>query len=269
MAPKLRRLFFSSRNACANGKWCKNLASIFKTEGHCSNFRIIPLVYRVMDQMGPESPNFVESPEILQSIGHFVQHLIINFCSEDHLSTFLYACPNVHHLAIHLQITAAGTFALDRLLLGPQGMTRLTRLTVALSPLGFSRRDCQTRLNITHLDLFVPNRYPWEGQWEILAHLPKLTHLLIILRFIFEDDVVAKLLQFCQHLKILACMISHDGNVGNYDVLDTDDDRLVLLDGKKSRDWGRAPKWCVGAMFVSEHVVFARGSEYSFNFSVT
>jgi hypothetical protein len=228
-----------------------------------------------MDQMGPDSPDFVQSPKILQSLGSFVQQLIIYFCSEDSLSAFLDACPNVHHLTIHLQITAAGTVTLNRLLLGLQGMTRLTRLTVALSSLGFSRQNCQTLsqacLNITHLDLYVPNCYPWEGQWEILSHLPKLTHLLVIVRYVLEVNVVVKLLKFCQHLKILACMISHYSNVGNYDALDTDDNRLVLLVEQKSISvWGRAPKFCVGAMIVSEHVVFARGSEYYlFNFSVT
>jgi hypothetical protein len=231
----------------------------------------MPLIYRVMNQLGPDSPNFGQSPEILQSLGPFVQQLIIYSCSEDYLLTFLYACPNVHHLMIHLQMTAGGTFALNRLLLRLQWMTRLTHLTAALNSLwGFSHGKIlpQAYLNITHLDVYVSRTYLWKGHWEILTHLPKLTHLLIIVRYILEVKAVVKLLQFCPVLEILACMIPHHFHVGNYDALErVDDNRLVLLDGinyanTNIDDWGRAPKGCVGAMIVSECVVFTRDSEY-------
>jgi len=242
------------------------------------NPRIAPLIYRVMDQLGPDSPNFVQSPEILQSLGPFVQQLIIYSCSEDDLTVFLKACPNVHHLMIHLKITASGTFSLNHMFLMLQGMTQLTRLTAALDSLwGFSHGKIlpQAFLNISHLDVYASSIYPWKDQWEILTHLPKLTHLLIIVRYVLEVKVIVKLLKFCPVLKILACMIPHYLHVGDGGALDkVDDNHLVLLDGKNYAsmnisDWGRASKGCIGAMIVSEQVVFTCDSEYSFSFSVT
>jgi hypothetical protein len=227
-----------------------------------------------MDQMGRDSPIFGQFPQILQSLGHFVQHLIIyGFSVQDYLGVTLSSCPNVSHLTIQLQMTC-GRITMKRLLSLLQEMTRLTRLTVALDFWGFSDNQVVTSqpfLNITHLDIYVSIDYPWESQWEIVTHLPKLTHLLIIVSYDVAVDVVVKLLQFCPLLKVLACMMPHCLYVRPQDALEkVDDYRLVLLDGKNYAhtnigDWGRAPKGCVGAMFVSEQVVFARDSKYSFS----
>jgi len=175
-------------------------------------------------------------------------------------------------------MTAGGTFTLNGLLLRLQGMTQLTHLTAALDSLwGFSHGKIlpQACLNITHLDVYVSRSYPWKGQWEILTQLPKLIHLLIIVRYFFLDvQVVVKLLQFCPLLKILGCMTPHYRHVGDHDALDrVDDNHLVLLDEQNYAninigDWGRAPKRCVDAMIVSERAVFTCDSEYSFSFLV-
>jgi len=148
-------------------------------------------------------------------------------------------------------------------------MPHLTRLSAAFQDVLYDEFLLAPFSNLTHLGILSFNGDSWEGHWEILTHLPKLTHLLIT--YNIHLAVASKLLLFCPLLKVMIVIATSPSYVK--DGLEiVDDNRFVLLKSLTSsslvEDWEKGANGGVDRWFFCELiVVFARRSEYSFGSS--
>ena len=140
-------------------------------------------------------------------------------------------------------------------------MPHLTQLSVNLCGVLHDELLLEPFSNLTHLGIleFTSNGRPWEGRWEVLTHLPKLTH--ICMSFHIRLDVISKALLLCPILEVVIAM-----PVNNRHTLDlVDDYRFVLLeflnDDDFMHDWEKGANGGVDIWFFCELIVFARRSE--------
>jgi len=123
--------------------------------------------------------------------------------------------------------------------------------------------------NLTHLGIISNGgswEERWEGRWEVLIHLPKLTHIRISHKISLK--VVAKLLRLCPILKVLVAM-----PVQNADSLTVvNDKRFVLLKflyhASLIHDWEKGVNGGMDVWSFCDLIVLARSSEYSLRFSL-
>jgi hypothetical protein len=202
------------------------------------------------------APSFIRFPQSLLSVGHFVQHLAIggDSVSRRNLKHILSSCSNLRSLAVW-PIPAAKDF------LPTLGQTPcLTRLSAYF--LGVPYSLDQPFPNLTHLEILDFNSDSWEGHWEFLIHLPKLTHLGVGCSI--KCDAVSKLLLNCPHLSLFLLM--DDPNDGYRDLYGVDDNRLVLLCWESFddviHDWEKGANGGVDMWIFSEFIVIARGRKY-------
>ena len=228
--------------------------------------RTIPLIFRVVNQIWlPNSPDLAYLPQLRQSAGPSVQHLMIDkVSSDDSLITILSSCPNVRNLAIYLP-TSWEEDELNPLLPTLKKMTRLTRLRAGLSCVCYAELLIPPFLNLTHLEILLSSGRSW-GEWEALTHLPKLTHISVGCSIQVND--VLRLLKDCRRLKVLILVPYH--STQDLDTLyGVDDNRLILL-GRLNYvdsiiDWEKGANGGVDTWVFAELVVVARDSE-SFGF---
>ena len=111
--------------ACDIRKWCQRFKAVLARGETCmrvvgyaklfiglgklrsvSNSRITPLIFRVINQIRhAHSQGIISLTQLLQSGGPFVQHLIIDGCSDkEHLRTIVSPCPNVCNITVHLPL---------------------------------------------------------------------------------------------------------------------------------------------------------------------
>jgi len=198
-----------------------------------------------------------------------VQHLMIDgdFANES-LTTVFSSCPNISDLAIHHPFTPNGQLKWTYLLPILQEIPHLNRLTLgSLCVLSNNESLVQTFLNLTHLRMHGS----MGGSWEVVTHLPKLTHLTVECVTKYH---ISKFLLLCPLLKLLALYHCSKCSGEPSGLHTLDDNRLVLLEGGKRcedriLDWERGANGAVDSWIFSERIVFARGSEYSFYFSST
>jgi len=235
-----------------------------------SNFRIRPHKFRVVNQiLRRHSPDFNYLPQLLQSVGPFVQYLTIESLSTAEslkLRAILSSCPNVRNLVIYPP-SPVGRPSLNYLLPALQGMPHLTHLTAALLSVPYDKFLTLPFLNLTHLAILLPNGRSWEGEWKVLTHLPKLTHLSV--EFFVQVDIILHLLLFCPLLKLLTVIPYHEMDPYELCGYRVDDNRFVQLVGltyaDRILDWERGANGGMDKWKFSELVIFARGSEYSSN----
>ena len=183
------------------------------------------------------------------------------------LRAILPSCPNVRNIVIYPS-SPAGRPTLSSLLPALQGMLHLTHLTAALLGVPYDKFLTAPFSNLTHLAILLPNGRSWEGQWEVLTHLPKLTHICV--ECFVQTDIILNLLQFCPLLKLLTVMPYHDHPDGDpYYGLSghrMDDNRFVWLVGlayaDRILDWESGINGSIDKWTFSELVIFARGSEF-------
>ena len=231
-------------------------------------------MFRVLNQIWPvHSPDLrAHLPQILQSVGPFVQHLMIDSHSAgDSFQTVLSSCPNIRNLAIYLPTSwrasraSKGEVELNSLLSVLQKMPRLTRLSMGLPHVFYADLLIRPFLNLTHLEILFPSAFKYWEKWDVLTQFPKLTHICIEGAIRVRD--VLKLLH-CPRLKLLIVVTSNSDrdrqdSDGLYGV---EDNRLVLLEAENYVDvifdWDKGANGGVDRWMFSELVVLARDSEY-------
>lgn len=234
---------------------------------------MIPHTFRVVNQiLRPHSPDLLE-PQLLQSVGRFVQYLTIENLSvieSLRLGTILSSsCPNVRNLVIYPPVPV-GRPTLNYLLPVLQGMPHFTHLTAALLGVPYDKFFYPPFWNLTHLAILLSNSRSWEGQREALTHLPKLTHISV--ECFVQVDIILNLLLLCPLLKLLTIMPYYDHADGDlHELCEVDDNRFVLLARltytDRILDWESGVNGGMDKWIFSELVVLARASEYSFGFS--
>ena len=159
--------------------------------------RIRPLIFRVFNQLTrPPCPDFKKDPQLLETIGHLAERLLIGYNSipGGYLETLLSFCPNIVDLAIWVFRIKSIFPVLDKL--------PLRQLCANLDD--FTYEDFLARpffVNLTHLDMLTFMGETWDENFEALVHLPNLTHLYI--ECSITVDVIPQLLRHCRLLRIL------------------------------------------------------------------
>ena len=151
---------------------CETSPSAFTIKDPTFNSRMRPLMFRVINQI--QYPRLANST-FFQSVGLFVQHLVIEFYSSyEPLETILSSCPNIRNLAMHCLPSSSQTVKWNHILPTLQKMPHLTHLSVSFfSILSCDETPIQPFSNLTHLTIHGSVNYSW-GDWEALIHLPKL-----------------------------------------------------------------------------------------------
>lgn len=221
----------------------------------------------------PHSQDFIPFPQLLQSVGPVVQHLLINSCSDkESMCTIISSCPNIRNLSIHLPLSGNKGLHMELTRFLPvlgQGIPHLNHLTVAFLSIKTSDEFLSPPfLNLTHLDVLFPYPYISQERWEILTHLPKLTHICV--GSVIQVDHILKVL-LCPRLKILILkpyICVHNVDMGAF--YNVGDNRLVLLQEEdydsRILDWERGAMGGVDTWIFGELIVRARDSEYSVGF---
>ena len=166
-------------------------------------------MFRVLNQIWPpRSIDIPRLPQLLQSAGHFVQHLIIDSSSAcGSFRNILSSCPNLCNLAINLP-SDWGEVELDNLLHVLQSLQRLRRLTLWSPCLSYIdiliRPSCFP--NLTHLEILLPSKTPvsWEI-WNIFAQFSKLTHVSV--KGTIQSQDVLKLLEDPSSFPLLELLV--------------------------------------------------------------
>jgi len=242
-------------------------------------------MFRVLNQIWPpRSIDIPRLPQLLQSAGHFVQHLIIDNSSAcGSFRNIISSCPNLCNLAIQLPLDW-GEVELNNLLHVLQGLQRLTRLTLWPPCSSYIdkllRPSCFPKL--THLEILLPSKSPVSSEiWDVFAKFPKLTHVSV--EGIIRSQDVLKLLEDRSSFPLLELLVvvpSIPRNPYNYhaqpqswevDVQELShnkvkDKRLVVLAEVNFFDavfdWKKGANGGVDMWRFAELVVFARESEY-------
>ncbi|KAF8909623.1 hypothetical protein CPB84DRAFT_1765011 [Gymnopilus junonius] len=212
-----------------------------------------PFLFEVFVQYlhGPYFPNFKEYPALkLEDVGKFTRYLLLATKHDNfELDEILSSCPNVVHLDLFGEPLRKHLKAIRPM--------RLVRLAAILRHMLMAELLTPTFINLTHLDVIDSaldyddddKKDVWEDHWEVLAALPRLTHLSV------SDchyALVPHLLLHCKQLQILLVHDRKDEEIERSNIFsvlsDIKDERLVLmiemsvellqkelLDGKKEK----------------------------------
>ena len=194
-----------------------------------------------------------------------MQHLMIDGASDkESLRTIVSSCPNVRNLAIHLPLFEGIEWELDYLLPALREMPHLTCLTMAFLSASFLAEPFLNRLTHLHVVVVLTPSF-CVGKWEILTHLPKLTHLNVGCSMLVEH-VLKLLLSPLLKLLIVGAYAQVISLYADKDALSSvDDNRLVLLRkgncDDRVLDWEKGANGGMDSWVFAELFVLAQGSE--------
>ncbi|KIM39507.1 hypothetical protein M413DRAFT_29235 [Hebeloma cylindrosporum] len=231
---------------------------------------MLPLMFRVVNQIWPSrSPGhrLIDVPELLQSRGPLVQHLMIDdYSVNGSFQTVLSSCPNICNLAIYLpkSYSERKLYNLSPIL---QGMKKLTRLSASLPEASYVDILIQPPhfSNLTHLEMFLAS---WEERWGVLTKFPKLTHVSV--EGNMRAHEIVKLLDDCRHLELLIVVplsgYFHAPQSERDALHAVEDNRLVFLEPLHYVDvlfdWEKGAHGGLDSWVFAELVIVARARGY-------